>query len=128
MQVLGIAPGEPFFFNGHDISAVLGDLIGMLPEIAFHIPAQALYAVAGAEKAEFSADGGYLILIYINLVAGHPGEQFLLDESHFPAMAVVDMELFAPGKNLTLHSIPGLTVQVADIKLVAPRKYPLFYV
>jgi hypothetical protein len=53
------------------------------------------------------------------MVAGHEGEQLLLDKGDLPAVAVIDMELLAPGEDLTLHKVFFVALLIQDGKLVA---------
>ena len=60
-----------------------------------------------------------------DLVAGQEGEKLLLDESRFPIVGIVNVELLAPGEDLPLHPVAIPAHFILHGELVAPGKYLL---
>ena len=97
-------------------------------EAAVNLPAETINPVFREEEGKFLLDLCNLSVAAENIVSGEKTPYFLLDEGHFSADHIVDMELLAPAENFTLHHIPIITAFVLYRELITPGKDLFLYV
>ena len=111
-------PGHPLFPDGHNGTAILGDLVIVSHELTANFPAQTLNAIFRKKKVNSLYDFSYLRIAHIDEVPGQKAEQLLLDESDLIAAHIVHMELLtqekiSPSTKYRSSPLTSLTVNLS---------------